>query len=72
MRELRLKRQSLTYKLHHLEDQLKSQSDRTVHAFTGYVRDLAFETGMKIAVGLLLRYRKKAKSKKEKEKEKEE
>lgn len=69
MRELHLKRQSLRYKLHHLEDQLKSQSDRTVHAFTSYVRDLAFETGMKIAMSLLLRYRKKAKSRQEKEKE---
>lgn len=64
MRELKLKKQNLKYKLQYLEDKLKDQSEDTVKAFTGYIRNLAFETGMKIVLSLLFRKRKHQKSEK--------
>ena len=64
MRELKLKQQSLKYKLQYLEDKLKDRSADTLNAFTGYIGNLAFEAGMKIVLSLLLRKRKHQKSEK--------
>jgi hypothetical protein len=66
MGELRLERQKVKYKIRYLEDELKDQSTLTVHAFKKYVRNMAFETGMKIVLGLFLQ---KRKNRKQKEKE---
>lgn len=58
MRELKLKRQNLRYKSRYLEEKLKDQSGEAIQAFTGYVKNLAFETGLKIALQLFFRHRK--------------
>ncbi|MGQ7869624.1 hypothetical protein [Sunxiuqinia sp. sy24] len=62
MRELKLKRQNLRYKSRYLEEKLKDHSEETVQAFTSYVKNIAFETGMKIALQLFFRNRKDKKS----------
>ena len=57
MRELNLRKQSLRYKSRHLEDKLNDHLQEVMHDFSGYVRKLAFETGLKIALNLFFRKR---------------
>lgn len=58
MRELNLRKQSLRYKSRHLEDKLNDHLQEAIHDFSGYVRKVAFETGLKIALNLFFRKRK--------------
>lgn len=58
MRELKLRKQNLRYKSRHLEDKLNDHVQEAMHDFSGYVRKVAFETGLKIALNLFFRKRK--------------
>lgn len=58
MRELKLRKQNLRYKSRHLEDKLNDHVQEAMHDFSGYIRRLAFETGLKIALSLFFRKRK--------------
>jgi len=59
MRELQLRKQSLRYKSRHLEDKLNDHMQAAMHDFSGYIRKVAFETGLKIALNLFFRKRKR-------------
>lgn len=67
MSELKFRRQSVKYKLKFLEDELKDHSQETLHVFKGYLRNVAFETGLKIVLALFFRRRKRKRKKPENE-----
>ncbi len=57
MRELQLKKQNLRFKSLHLEDKLNDHVQEAMHDFSGYIRKVAFQTGLKIALNLFFRKR---------------
>jgi hypothetical protein len=58
MRELQLRKQNLRFKLRHLEERLNDHAQEAMHDFSGYIKKVAFQTGLKIALSLFFRKRK--------------
>lgn len=58
MRELKLRKQNLRLKSRHLEDKLNDHAQEAMHDFSGYIKKVAFQTGLKIALSLFFRKRK--------------
>lgn len=58
MRELKLRKQNLRMKSRHLEDKLNDHVQEAMHDFSGYIKKVAFQTGLKIALALFFRKRK--------------
>lgn len=72
MRELKLLRQSLNYKSRHLEASLKGRSDQVMISVAGRLKEIAFETGLKIILNLFFRKNKKQRAKTKEESKNEE
>ena len=58
MRELELVKQNLNYKIKHLEEKMTGQADNALDAVTHRIKELAFETGMKMILNLLFKKKK--------------
>lgn len=62
MRELELVKENLNYKILHLEGKMADHAENTIDAVTHRVKELAFETGMKIILNLFFKKDKEEKS----------